>query len=96
MANVNTIYDRDVDIRHEISVIVIRSTATDPYAGTTIDARLDEFDALWGTAPLSGAFRDLGHMFSGYNFSGGTIGLAYLGVVCQGAGGVGYGVVESR
>jgi hypothetical protein len=94
--NVNTIYDRDVDIRHEISVVVIRSVSTDPYAGTTIDARLDEFDALWGTAPLSGAFRDIAHMFSGYNFSGGTIGLAYLGVICQGAGGVGYGVVESR
>ena len=96
IANVNTIYDRDVDIRHEISVVVVRSTSTDPYAGTTIDARLDEFDALWGTAPLSGAFRDIAHMFSGYNFSGGTIGLAYLGVICQGAGGVGYGVVESR
>jgi len=96
IANVNTIYDRDVNIVHEISVMVIRSVSTDPYAGTTIDARLNEFDALWGTTPLSGAFRDIGHMFSGYNFSGGTIGLAYLGVVCQAASGVGYGVVESR
>jgi hypothetical protein len=96
IANVNTIYDRDVNIVHEISVMVIRSATTDPYAGTTIDARLDEFDALWGAAPLNGAFRDIAHMFSGYNFSGGTIGLAYLGVVCQTASGVGYGVVESR
>ncbi len=96
IANVNTIYDRDVNIVHEITLIVVRSTSADPYAGTTIDARLDEFDALWGTAPLSGVFRDIAHMFSGYNFSGGTIGLAYLGVVCQSAGGVGYGVVESR
>ena len=96
IANVNTIYDRDVNIVHEISVMVIRSATTDPYAGTTIDARLNEFDALWGAAPLNGAFRDIAHMFSGYNFSGGTIGLAYLGVVCQAASGVGYGVVESR
>ncbi|MFM1883311.1 MAG: hypothetical protein RJA05_1720 [Planctomycetota bacterium] len=96
IANVNTIYDRDVNIVHEISVMVIRSAAADPYAGTTIDARLNEFDALWGAAPLNGAFRDIAHMFSGYNFSGGTIGLAYLGVVCQPASGVGYGVVESR
>ena len=96
IANVNTIYDRDVNIVHEISVMVIRSATTDPYAGTTIDARLNEFDALWGAAPLNGAFRDIAHMFSGYNFSGGTIGLAYLGVVCQTASGVGYGVVESR
>jgi hypothetical protein len=96
IANVNTIYDRDVNIVHEISVMIIRSAAADPYAGTTIDARLNEFDALWGAAPLNGAFRDIAHMFSGYNFSGGTIGLAYLGVVCQAASGVGYGVVESR
>ena len=96
IANVNTIYDRDVNIVHQISVMIIRSVAADPYVGTTIDARLNEFDALWGTTPLSGAFRDIGHMFSGYNFSGGTIGLAYLGVVCQAASGVGYGVVESR
>ncbi|MBM4052313.1 MAG: hypothetical protein FJ270_06190 [Planctomycetes bacterium] len=96
IANVNTIYDRDVNIVHEISVMVIRSASTDPYAGTTIDARLNEFDALWGATPLSGAFRDIAHMFSGYNFSGGAIGLAYLGVVCQAASGVGYGIVESR
>ena len=96
IANVNTIYDRDVNIVHEISTMIIRSAAADPYAGTTIDARLNEFDALWGSTPLNGAFRDIGHMFSGYNFSGGTIGLAYLGVVCQAASGVGYGVVESR
>ncbi|MDI9410466.1 MAG: M12 family metallo-peptidase, partial [Bacteroidia bacterium] len=96
IANVNTIYDRDVNIVHEISVMVIRSASADPYAGTTIDARLDEFDAAWGVAPLSGVFRDIAHMFSGYNYSGGTIGLAYLGVICQPASGVGYGVVESR
>lgn len=96
VANVNTIYDRDVNITHLISVMVIRSASADPYAGTTIDARLDEFDALWGAAPLNGAFRDIAHMFSGYNFSGGTIGVAYLGVVCQAAAGVGYGIVESR
>jgi hypothetical protein len=96
IANVNTIFDRDVNIVHEISVMVIRSVATDPYAGTTIDARLNEFDSLWGASPLNGAFRDIAHMFSGYNFSGGTIGLAYLGVVCQPASGVGYGIVESR
>ena len=94
--NVNTVYDRDVNVVHEISVLVIRSTADDPYSSSTIDGRLDEFGSVWSTAPESGIFRDFSHMFSGVNFSGGTIGLAYLGVVCNSVFNAQYGVVESR
>ena len=96
MNNVNVIYDRDANVVHEISVIVVRSTSTDPYSGTTIDARLTEFGNKWATAPESGIFRDVSHMFSGVAFSGGTIGLAYLGVVCNSIANAQYGVVESR
>lgn len=94
--NVNTIYDRDANIVHEISVIVVRSDVNDPYVGTTIDARLTEFGNKWAGTPESGIFRDISHMFSGVNYSGGTIGLAYLGVVCNSIANAQYGVVESR
>ncbi|MFM9169240.1 MAG: M12 family metallo-peptidase, partial [Phycisphaerales bacterium] len=94
--NLNTIYDRDGNIVHDISVIVVRSDVNDPYVGTTIDARLTEFGNKWASAPESGIFRDISHMFSGVAFSGGTIGLAYLGVVCNGINNAQYGVVESR
>ncbi|MBU3684566.1 MAG: hypothetical protein FGM39_11245, partial [Phycisphaerales bacterium] len=96
MNNVNVIYDRDANVVHEISVIVVRSASTDPYSGTTIDARLTEFGNKWATAPESGIFRDVSHMFSGVAFSGGTIGLAYLNVVCNSIANAQYGVVESR
>ncbi len=96
VSNVNTIYDRDVNITFELGTVVVRSATTDPYTTTTIDGRLGEFGAKWGTAPESGIYRDVSHMFSGYSFSGGTIGLAYLGVICQPVSGAQYGVVESR
>lgn len=96
ISNVNTIYDRDANVTHELGTIVIRSATTDPYSGTTIDARLDEFGTKWASAPESGIFRNISHFFSGYAFSGGTIGLAYLGGVCTGINGTQYGVVESR
>ena len=96
MNNVNVIYDRDLNVFHDLGTLVIRSTVDDPYTTTTIDGRLGEFGSLWGTAPLNGIYRDISHMFSGYSFSGGTIGLAWLGVVCNGVNANQYGVVESR
>ena len=96
MNNVNAVYDRDLNIFHEIGTVVVRSSVDDPYTTTTIDGRLNEFSAKWATAPESGIFRDISHMFSGVSFSGGTIGLAYLGAVCAGANSIQYGVVESR
>ncbi|MFM8817062.1 MAG: M12 family metallo-peptidase, partial [Phycisphaerales bacterium] len=96
MNNVNVIYDRDANVVHEISVIVVRSASSDPYTSTTIDGRLTEFGNKWATAPESGIFRDVSHMFSGVAFSGGTIGLAYLNVVCNSITNAQYGVVESR
>lgn len=96
VSNVNVIYDRDVNIIFELGTLVIRADVNDPYVTTTIDGRLTEFGTKWASTPESGIFRDISHMFSGYNFSGGTIGLAYLGVVCNGINNAQYGVVESR
>jgi hypothetical protein len=96
MNNVNAVYDRDANVVHEISVIVVRSSSSDPYTSTTIDGRLTEFENKWRTAPESGIFRDVAHMFSGFGFSGGAIGLAYLNVVCNSIANAPYGIVESR
>lgn len=93
MNNTNIIYERDVDIRFEITTLVVRADSSDPYSSSTIDGRLDQFVSTWSSSPENEIFRDVAHMFSGVNFSGGTIGLAYLGVVCN--TGAAYGVVES-
>lgn len=93
MNNTNVIYERDVDIIFEISTLVVRSDPSDPYSTSTIDGRLTEFRNTWNSSPESEIRRDVAHMFSGVNFSGGAIGLAFLGVLCN--FGNSYGVVES-
>lgn len=91
---IDAVYDRDVNIIFEITTTVIRSTSDDPYTTTTIDGRLGELDSVWSAAPYNSVPDDVVHLFSGYNFSGGTIGLAYLGVVCYTPSF--FGVVESK
>ena len=94
MNNTDTIYARDVDIVWEITTVIIRADSSDPYTSTGIDGRLNQFQSTWSSSPESEVSRDVSHMFSGVNFSGGTIGLAYVGVVCN--SGFYFGIVESR
>lgn len=94
MNNIDTIYNRDVNIAYELTTIVIRSDSNDPYTSSTIDGRLNQFVNVWGSSPENEILRDHAHMFSGFNFSGGTIGLAYVGVICNAS--AYYGVSESR
>ena len=94
MNNTDTIYTRDVDIAWEITTVIIRSSSSDPYTSNSIDGRLSQFVSTWGSSPENEVQRDVAHMFSGVNFSGGTIGLAYVGVVCYSP--AYYGIVESR
>ncbi len=94
MNNTDTIYVRDVQIAYEMTTVIIRSSSSDPYTQTSIDGRLNQFQSVWDSAPETEIIHDVAHMFSGVNFSGGTIGLAYVGVVCNGS--FGFGIVESR
>lgn len=94
MNSTGTIYERDVDIAYELATIIVRSDSNDPYSATSIDGRLSQFVSNWQSSPESEVYRDVAHMFSGVNFSGGVIGLAYLGVICNSS--AGYGVVESK
>ncbi|MDA1008564.1 MAG: M12 family metallo-peptidase [Planctomycetota bacterium] len=90
----DVVFDRDVNISIEISAVVLRTTSADPYAGTTIGARLNELGTIFSGAPYTLLIDDVLQLFSGYSFSGGTIGVAYLGTVCN--QNFNRGVVESR
>lgn len=94
MNQCDTIYNRDVGIAQELTTVIIRASSSDPYTSTTIDGRLGQFLGVWGSTPENEVHRDVAHMFSGVNFSGGVIGLAYVGVICNSS--AYYGVVESR
>ncbi|MGY8757528.1 MAG: zinc-dependent metalloprotease family protein, partial [Phycisphaerales bacterium] len=63
----------------------------DPYTATDAGTFLDQFRTEWNNNQGS-VQRDVAHLFTGKNLSGGTIGIAWLGVVCDNYG---YGLVES-
>ena len=101
--NAEFVYERDVDITFELTTIVVRTTNTDPYFTFDAFGILCEFRTAWNSSPESGIKRDVAQMFTGKNMIGTTVGIAWLGVVCNLNGtdcgvfnNLAYGVVESR
>jgi hypothetical protein len=89
---INLQYERDMQVRHEISTIIVRTSASDPYSATSAQALAYEFREHWmanhGTVP-----RDVAQLFSGKNLDGTTIGWAFYDGVCTSY--AAYGIVES-
>ena len=79
--SVNVQYEDEVQLSHLITTIIVRSSSSDPYSSYTAETILDEFRDEWNSNQGSIA-RDVAHLFTGKNISGGTIGIAWLGVVC--------------
>jgi len=82
--SMNVIYERDVDIRLTITQIIVNTT-TDAYTTSVAGSLLTQFRNRWNSVH-GGIQRDFAHLFTGRNVSassGGTIGIAYLGVVCS-------------
>jgi hypothetical protein len=89
--SMNVIYERDVDIRLVISQIVVHTS--NYYSTSNASSLLNQFRSHWNGAH-AGIPRDFAHLFTGRNISGGTIGIAYLGVVCN--LGTAYGLSQNR
>lgn len=79
---VNTQYENQVGITHEITTIILRTSEPDPYTSTNIDTTLGQLRTQW-LSVHDNIQRDMAHLFSGKNFDGSTIGLAWVGVVCN-------------
>jgi hypothetical protein len=58
------------------------TTTADPYSSTMPATILDEFRNHW-TANFGSVIYDLAHMWTGKDMDGSTVGIAYLGVVCN-------------
>jgi hypothetical protein len=58
------------------------ATPADPYSSTAPASMLDEFKNHW-TANYASIIYDLAHMWTGKDMDGATVGIAYLGVVCN-------------
>lgn len=87
------VYQSDANVTFVLGTLVIRQSATQPYTSTNAGTLLDQFRLEWG-ATQGGTVRDIAHLFTGKEIDGSTIGLAYLGVVCNTT--FGYGLSQSR
>jgi hypothetical protein len=93
LAQVNTIYERDVEITHVITTIIVRSDADDPYTAFDASALFEEFSNHWISAQTA-VVRDVAHLMTGKNLDGSTIGIASIGGICSKSRG--YGLSQSR
>ena len=76
----NDQYESQVGIRHTVSVAVLRTNSVDPYSTSDPQGLLNQVQALHQTSGISG---DLVHLFTGRDLNGPTIGIAFVGAVCD-------------
>ncbi|MCH8342766.1 MAG: hypothetical protein IH983_02135 [Planctomycetes bacterium] len=93
MNDVEFIFERDTDISYEVTTIVVRATAADPYSSSLCVTLLNQFANTWTSSPESSIRRDVAQLFTGKSLVG-CLGIAVLGTVCN--QGVAYSLVESR
>jgi len=92
----NIIYERDVNLTASLLSVLVRTTAEDdPYTGITDSGDLLSAFRTWWNTNQSNQHRDLAHLFTGKELDGSTIGVAYLGVVCNSAS-FSYGLSQTR
>ena len=88
---VNVQYERDVDITHVITTIIIRTAEPDPYTHTDATQLLFQFRSHW-LANHGNVQRDTVQLFTGRSLAGSTIGIAWLDAICTD---LGFSVVQS-
>jgi hypothetical protein len=103
LASVASVYEIDVGITYEITTIVVRSTSDDPYTTNDAGALLCEFRSTWNSSPETSIQREVAHLFTGKSLAGSTLGVGWIGVVCNqdgvdcgSFGELAYSLVESK
>jgi hypothetical protein len=82
MNQVDGIYRTQLSVSLQVVYQHTWDTASDPYTSTAPSTMLGEFRSYW-TANFSSQPFDLAHMWTGKDMDGSTIGIAYVGVVCN-------------
>lgn len=82
MNSVNTLYENQVGITHQITGIIVRTAEPDPYSSTNAGTLLGEFRTHWQQVVGNSIPHDTAQLFTGKNLNGSTIGIAYLSGVC--------------
>ncbi len=92
MNSVSALYESQVGIMYDVTGIIVRTAEPDPYSGTNPNSILTAFRNEWLGNVGNSIPHDVAQLFSGKNFDGSTIGLAFVGTVCTGNR---YGIVET-
>jgi hypothetical protein len=79
---VDGIYQTELSVSLQVVYQHAWSSSNDPYTSTAASTMLSEFRNYWN-ANFYGTPYDLAHMWTGKDMDGGTIGVAYLAVVCD-------------
>lgn len=81
---VNAQYERDTDITHEITAIIVRTTSNDPYTSNDSATLVNEVLNEWNDpSAFPSVNRDVVHLFTGKNIAGNVIGrAATIGGIC--------------
>lgn len=96
LARVTQIYEAEAGITFELTAVVIRTTAADPYFAPDAAGLLAEFAAEWN-ANMAHVPRDTAHLMTGKQLSNNVIGTARIDVMCDVCGNAeGYGLSRSR
>jgi hypothetical protein len=83
MGFVQTIYERDVDICWNITLIIVRDQEPDPYSSTNHSNLLTQFRNHWNSQQ-TGNRTDHMHLATGKDIDGGVIGVANcIGCICS-------------
>lgn len=88
----NLQYESEVDISHALTTILVRTSSNQPYTSTDANTLLNQFRNEWNSNQ-SGIQRDVAQLFTGKEINSSTIGIAWLGVVCNLS--YGYSMVQS-
>jgi hypothetical protein len=96
---VDAIYNAQLNIRVRIVFQRVWTTNTDPYTLTAAGGALEQFRATYNQSFTSAGqtppTRDIVHMFTGKDFDGPTIGIAFIGAVCAQPN-FSYGISQSK
>jgi hypothetical protein len=80
---VDGVYEAEVGLSFQVSYQGTYAAGADPYSATTnASSLLSEFRTYWN-ANRGSVSRDVTHMWTGKDMDGSTIGIAYVGVVCN-------------
>ena len=95
LTQVDAIYESQLGIRVRVVFQHVWTTASDPYTPTDASSALTEFRTVYDQAVGAQPRRDLTHMFTGKDFDGSTIGIAYISAVCASPA-FSYGISQSK